>query len=318
MKLEKFFGIGEMSIMTNHEIWRSNYRTKRYMAFLDKDQLEQRAIDIFTNLTVLTTDGKIGLRSIDNIGIYWMVVFTELLEEFRLRYGNYPNGFESGFIKQANIANPENVKQTKKAIDKIGGIKKGSLYKYGKLMHMQDMIEFGKIRISPASYYNDSSLNHAIQDDELNFEISRLPEDIKIWNESKNCEIQPIGSIKYSSSLNTNYYVQCLSTEYTFREFSDFDCDACVVIYDVDKFLTLVNKEVQKYIEDYHFAYQVVEYIDPLKPSKEPDVFFSKHFKFTYQNEFRIIWVPENPSMDIEAFFIEIGNMDEYAKLVVL
>jgi len=89
-------------------------------------------------------------------------------------------------------------------------------------------------------------------------------------------------------------------------------------IYDIDKFLTLVNKEVQKYIEDYHFAYQAVEYIDPLKPSKEPDVFFSKHFKFTYQNEFRLIWVPENPSMDIEPFFIEIGNMDEYAKLVVL
>ena len=304
--------------MTNHEIWRSNYRAKRYMEFLDKGQLEQRAKDILTNLPVLTADEKIGLRPIDNVGIYWMVVFTELLEEFRLRYGNYPNGFESGFAKEANVPRPENIKQTKQAIDKIGGIKEKSIYKYGKLTYMKDMIEFGKIRISPASYYNDSSLNYAIHDDELNFEISRLSEDMKLWNETKNCEIKPIGSIKRKSSLNTNYYVQCLSTAYSFREFSDFECDACVVIFDVQKFLTLVDYEVQKQIKDYLFVPQSVEYIDPLKPHKEPDVFFSKHFKFTYQNEFRLIWIPENPLMELEPFFIEIGDMSEYAKLIVL
>lgn len=288
------------------------------MKYLSQVELEQRAKDIFTNLTVLQEDEKIGLRPINNTGVYWMGVFTELLEEFRLRHGDYPNGFESGFIKEANIPNPEDVKRTRKAIDKIGGIKEGNIYKYGKLAHMKDMFEFGKIRISPALYYNDSSLNYAIHDDELNFEISRLPEEITIWNETKNCEIKPIGNVKRKSSLTTNYYVQCLSTAYSFREFSDFECDACVVIYDIQKFLTLVDHEVQKQIKDYLFVPQSVEYIDPLKPHKEPDVFFSKHFKFTYQNEFRLIWIPEKPLMELEPLFIDIGNMSEYAQLIVL
>lgn len=304
--------------MTNHEMWRNNYRVKRYMKYLSKDELEQRAKDIFTNLIVLQADEKIGLRPINNVGVYWMVIFTELLEEFRLRYGNYPNGFESGFIKEANIPNPKDVNKTKKAIDEIGGIKEKSIYKYGKLIHMKDMIEYGKIRVSPASSYNDSSLSPAIYDDELNFEISRLSEEITLWNETKNCEIKPLGSIKCKSSLNTNYYVQCFSTAYSFREFSDFEYDACVVILDIARFIELVENEVKKQIQNYIFIPQAVEYIDPLKPHKKPDVFFSKHFRYTYQNEFRFIWVPEVPLMELEPFFIEIGNMHEYAKLVFL
>lgn len=258
-------------------MWRNNYRVKRYMKYLSKDELEQRAKDIFTNLVVLQADEKIGLRPINNVGVYWMVIFTELLEEFRLRYGNYPNGFESGFIKEANIPNPKDVNKTKKAIDEIGGIKEKSIYKYGKLIHMKDMIEYGKIRVSPASSYNDSSLSPAIYDDELNFEISRLSEEITLWNETKNCEIKPLGSIKCKSSLNTNYYVQCFSTAYSFREFSDFECDACVVILDIARFIELVENEVKKQIQNYIFIPQAVEYIDPLKPHKKPDVFFSKH-----------------------------------------
>ncbi|MGE4398392.1 MAG: hypothetical protein AB7D29_02620 [Campylobacterales bacterium] len=254
----------------------------------------------------------------DKDGIYWIIVFTEMLEEFRLRYGEYPAGFEAGFIKDANIVNPDCVRFAKKAIDKVGGIKNGCLYKYGQTEHLLEMLKTGKILISPASYYKDPSLNHAINDDELNFKYVMLKQDTKIWNESLNCEIKPIKNVDINLSSKTDYYVQCMSTAYSYREFEDFECTSCLVIYDVKKYLRIIEDKLKNVFTGYKFEYGSVDYIDPLKFKKEPDVFFSKHFRFTYQNEFRIVWIPIVMTMQLDKFFVEIGNMEDYAKLITL
>lgn len=62
-----------------------------------------------------------------------------------------------------------------------------------------------------------------------------------------------------------------------------------------------------------------VRYVDPLKFNPlEVDLFTCKHFRYSYQNEIRIIWKPKEPCNELESFFIEIGNMHSYAEFIKL
>lgn len=290
----------------------------RYMEYLSKEELEQRAIDIFSNLMILSSDGKISLRKIDNYGLYWMDLWTELLEEFLIRYGDFPNGFESNFLKEAKIVKSDIDNKAKLAIEKIGGIKDNCLYKYSKKKYNLESLKYGKFRIAPASFYNNSSLNYAIKDDELVFDLFQHPRNVSIKVQKNNQIINPIGNLKRTYELNINYYIQCLSTSYEYRKFDDFEADSCLVIYDIEQFIKKVEQKLLEKYENFEFCFAEVEYIDPLKYNKKPLVFFSKHFKYSYQDEFRIILVPNEPKFDLEEFFIEIGSMEEYAKIVLI
>lgn len=304
--------------MQNHEIWRRNYLQHRYMEFLSEKDLHIRANDIFSNLIILSPAGKVSLRDINSEGEDWMILWTEILEEFRVRYGDYPKGFGNSFAKEANIPKSEFSKKAKKVIDKIGGIKSNCIYKYSKYEYNQESLKFGRFRIAPASYYKDSSLNYAINDDELIMEIHRHPKNISITNISNGSIINPISNIIEKYELKTNYYVQCFSSQYTYREYDDFEADSCLIIYDVDKFISKVREVFFKQKLNFDFYCDSVDYIDPLKPTLEPTVFFSKHFKYSYQNEFRTVFIPKFPMMNLEVIYIEIGSMEDYAKLVKL
>jgi hypothetical protein len=60
-----------------------------------------------------------------------------------------------------------------------------------------------------------------------------------------------------------------------------------------------------------------VQYVDPLNiHPNEVDIFFVKHFKYTYQNEYRAIRLSEKPVKNLNPFFIEIGNMHRYAEII--
>jgi len=298
--------------MKCHELWKSKYKQNRYMEFLSNEELKVRNNDIFYNLMILSPEGKISFREINSDGKYWMGLWIEILEEFKLRNENYQNNFS----KEIFILKPDLKTKAKIAIEKVGGIKDKCIYKYGKYKYNLDSLKNGKFRISPASSYNDSSLNHAIKDNELVFDIIHDPKNTSITNTKNNLKINPTSNIKITHELKTDYYVQCFSLGYTYREFTDFNCDSCLVIYDINKFIQKINEALNKKRSDFDF--DTVQYIDPLQYKDDPIVFFSKHFKYSYQNEFRIVLIPKEPSTNLEEFYIEIGSMEEYAKLIVI
>jgi hypothetical protein len=50
-----------------------------------------------------------------------------------------------------------------------------AIIKYGRREHMTDLVERGRLRLTPASNYDDPSLNPAIRDAELEFSIHFPP-----------------------------------------------------------------------------------------------------------------------------------------------
>ena len=66
------------------------------MEYIPEDMLRERTQDILANLAVLTPKGQLGLHGINEVGIFWMVMWTHVLEEFVLRSVAYPNIFKHG------------------------------------------------------------------------------------------------------------------------------------------------------------------------------------------------------------------------------
>src|SRR5436190_571754 len=87
--------------MQRHQFWRLTYRRNRYLEHAPHIDLANRARDVIGNVTALEYNGKIGLVQI-NDGVYWMELFTHVLEELVLR----KVGFPSGFMKDSAVPKP--------------------------------------------------------------------------------------------------------------------------------------------------------------------------------------------------------------------
>jgi hypothetical protein len=314
--------------MERHERWRTAYRASRYMEHLTESEVQQRAKDIFLNLMVLTEENKIGLPPIDAEGCHWMVLWTHILEEFMIRYGPYPAGFENGFITDLRTPRPDSPLATKAAqVVKAADLKElqpGSfLVKYGKYQYLEAMCEAGSIRIAPAASYDDPSLNPAIRDQELELYIQPPPfamrlEVIDHKTGKPKATFNPIGN-KITKSANTNYFVYCLSTVLVPRLFLDFDADACVIITKPKDFIEQLVYAFEKRMPGWTAVGTPVNYIDPLHVRLNAlDIFCQKHFRYTYQKEFRAIWLPSEPITKLDPVFVDMGKLADSCRLIGL
>lgn len=303
--------------ISRNELWRQKYRGNPYARHLSSRELEERFEDIFNLLITLGLDGRIGVGVGKDFNEEMWIKQTHVLEEMRYRYGPFPNGFTNGFIKKANFVQPTfpEIPKAKLAIDNSGGLVAGRLYKFSKKEYVEDMYRCGRFRVSPASMYSDPSLNSAIRDDELVFKGSFFPGLKGLVKAGKSPS--PYGRIDYSVKARTNYYVACFASNYTYREFEDFGADACLVIKSPRRFIDRIMRAGNSVLEGYEGFAGAVRYLDPLvcDPSKI-DVNFSKHFKYSYQNEYRVVWAPKDPIAELKAINIEIGSMEDIAEIV--
>ena len=296
------------------------------MDHLSREELEQRTKDIMINQLVLTEEAKIGPVKFEQGGDRWWELFTHTLEEWQLRCGPYPAGFDSGFMRDLKgIPNPRNpfadkaAKAVKDSNFKIGN----GLIKFGKYQHIKKSFKNGIFRISPAKSYSDPSLNPAIKDDELKLSINPHPSEYKMevfdgdTNKLKGI-IRPIGSKITTKSL-TNYYVFCLSFVLTPRLFLDFEADSCLVIHKPVVFINRLLAAVKRKLPTWVDASGKVLYVDPLKPpSFSLTLSFSKHFRYSYQEEFRLVWYPPKNINDLPDIEVEIGDLKDCCNLLYI
>lgn len=313
-----------MAKVSRSEVWRREYRSQRYLEHLAKDELDRRAADVMTNLLGLTPEGKMGLKDATGVGERWHVLWTQVLEEFALRFGPYPAGFT-----KATSATLQPPRATFPAIppgyEALGrlGLKPGEiLLKFGKKEHLQPAFERGILRIAPASIYNDSSLNAAVKDDELSFEIITPPTMFRMEildpAEGQPIPVQPASNLRVKHTLTTNYYVFCLSTAADHRLFGDFEANACLVVRNPREFLSRLVNAAKVRLPGWRSGGGSVEYLDPLMRHRDLHIPLVKHFRYAYQWEYRVYWLPDAPQAKIEPVFVELGALNDIGELVVL
>lgn len=310
-------------LLPRHVHERQQYRKNRYMRHLTQAELEVRISDIFINILLLNNDAQITtipvhLKSSQVMFEKW----THVLEEMVLRYGPYPSGFRAGIVDLPDFTSTK----AELAVEKLKahyGKDRNVLVRYGKLEHMELLLIKGGLRLQPASSFNQSIYNSAVRDDELNLDMAYVlsrDDVIKIVKNPQDVpEKIPDQRVNVKHFVKTDYWMYCLTTSVNPRLFVDFNAEACVIFHEHFSLANRLKATADKVMSDTKFLNSPVRYIDPIVPTLPiPDVPLSKHFRYTYQSEYRNCWIPKTPGQKLEHIDLELGSFEKEAELLVL
>lgn len=185
------------------------------------------------------------------------------------------------------------------------------------------LLEKGALRIAAAAMYDDPSLSPAVRDTELEISVNELPTEVRLMvydgktGKAKG-PLQPRGNITMTAKARSNFYVYCLGGDFSLRMFGDFDADACLIINDPGRFVETTQRKFDCLVPGWDSLASNVSYLDAFAPAGNLDVHFSKHFRYAYQNEYRIVWLPQETETVLESVFLELGNLEDYCELITL
>jgi hypothetical protein len=298
--------------------WVRDYRLKRYLRGLTDAELEERTADIFSNLMVLRDDGKYAPRyrlREDGIfaplrGLNFSRMLVDAYDEGRIRVHPQARNLSEARLQIAKRLSDESwcrrdewVANSRLSEEKYE--RPRMLFRFSRADYNAEFIKTGRVRLSPASHYNDAQKSNAVRDDELQLD----------WYDS---------ALQLQSARVADYYAFCISSEYDYRLYSDFKSDSCVAIREPEAFVSRMRYAIA--------AHKVagrapriaalytcpVIYVDPflLSPVTEvSEVHFCKHFRYAYQTEFRLVLVPVC-SGELQPFFLQLGFLEDIAEMV--
>jgi len=297
--------------------WRETYRLYRYLEHFSEFDITKRKDDILGNLLIFAEDGSPTFdQTVQMKGLIERLIHVdeEMIQRGKPISSNLLEDGSRYLYKYPNIQRAIRAWGDRKLI--MGEY----LVKFGKRKHLSQMMAAGKIRVNPASFYDDPSLNLAIRDKELE-QLTYFPKGTKLKRQMDSGnyeEIKGILNISYTVKAPTDFYVYCLTKSYQHRLFDDFKADACLLIYDVGKFFRRFLDHLKKVYSDWLLASGEVRYYDPLFPTSPPNIPFNKHYRFGYQSEFRIVFKPKNPVEKLEPIYPDISRLDDCCELILL
>jgi hypothetical protein len=309
--------------ITRQEAWQRDYRGDRYLRELPNDALLTRAGDLMSAMLIHTADGKIGLKPI-GVDAWGMERLTHALEEMAIRGLDQT---QPGMLESLNIPKPAKVRRALSVMARRTW-PEPILVKFGKRRHMAALFLEGKGRISPASFYNDPSLGRARSDNEAQIAAYLHPVDAHRFSGVRQygnggssavyLDVPFLGSTRIELQATTDFYVYCMAESCDARMFEDFD-DTCVVIKRPAEFTSRIQDSINASLPGWKFITAPVIYFDPFfsRPHQMVAQLY-KHFRFSYQKEHRLLWVPPSPEAAEDHIPFDIGPLTAYAEFIWL
>jgi hypothetical protein len=191
---------------------------------------------------------------------------------------------------------------------------------------MRKFHERGAVRLRPASYYSAHTLDPARRDDEMLLTCFTCPEDYDLGMVHESIlRIRPQRCwLEIEHKKPADHFLYCFSVNYRIRLFADFHANACVLINNQEEFKKRLISSVRKVLPEWYVELGMAKYIDPyytlqILPNTGAEIFFFKHLRFFYQNEWRLVALPPPHSKGPEGpLDIEIGDLRDISQLIVL
>jgi hypothetical protein len=307
--------------LARSDIWRLQYFTDPYLIGAHDERLSDRFRDIFLNMMDLTEEGKLTLRDLsEEINFVWK--FQDIQEEYGLRGGLFLDIIQRARARILSYF--DNSGPVAKRIFSDYKIdNKKILVKYGKEEHLASLFNGGSLRICPASYYGDASLNDAVRDDEISRSFI-----FPTYNErQKGAKCVEINGTKFEMRDSDiiirrkieDYYMFCLSKSVYYRLPTDFQADAALIIHDLIRFEQAVISNFLNLYPEFEPLSGEIVYYDPYRDYDKVHVpELSKQFEYAYQREYRIIFKSKIKKIATpEPLQIKVGNIKDYCTLLV-
>lgn len=324
--------------MKRSEWWRAQYRQHRYLEHLTAPALGERLRHVLNNLVTITDDARIGVRVNDPTIDFWSAKWTHVLEEYHLRRVDFPYDVMRTHSLPAPLRpkhGPHSKGRRLLWSQVLPRLASGSIVKFGRLPHLRDAFEHGRIRLCPASFYDDPSLGPHRQDSETSRityihpfgKGARLIERADGTPVVDMPEIPILGNIEVRTDF-CDYYVWCTSISMQPRLFIDFSADSALIIHNEREFAKRLAWATQRSVYDlparFHgldCEWKCVQYFDPYDPPRPPNdrlsVPWSKPLQFAYQREWRFVGIPF-PTIDsgLPVLNVKLGPLFDVARLV--
>jgi hypothetical protein len=310
---------GNGGMLPRHEIWRHAYVSDPYLIGAPAERLGQRFQAVFANVTELGKNG-IGMLPAD-INDIFMEKFTHLLEEYGSRGGQPPNDVlaaaRAPILRYFEKGDPIAVRIFKDYKPPTTAF----TVKYGRREFLEPMLRKGRLRICPATYYNDSSHNAAVRDDEIHRTFF-IPTYLERLRGEHHLDFQG-HRIAFGDDdivlpvVAPDYFLLSLCDSVYYRMPTDFDADAALIIKDPNRFAQRVISSFLARFADWKPLYGPVTYYDPYRDYTKIRVHeMSKPFGYAYQREVRIVMqAKRRPRETLQPEFLDVGPMDDYAEL---
>lgn len=321
--------------------WEKEYVERPYMRALPMRDLNQRFFDIVVNLQEVSKGGKLGI-SVATHGVEWMRYFGHITTEARARELPYPLFLDkrhSPDYDSDDFQAAVKGKHAERAYNAVDACLKGAdrefhMVKYGERGHMEDFLAHGEMLVSPSPRFDDKALGQAVRDDENTVRLfgARTSDGRVISaNDLPGWWGDRYSMIDFTWSMDRNYMMYCMAGSLSPTLFSHFGktYDSCVLLHDMDEFARRVEVAAREHfpVDGFVHGRGPVTYIDPLSAIEPiPDIAtgttvtipFLKHFKHTYQEEFRFVWVPKSARRNLRKVCLRIGSIDDIAELITI
>lgn len=294
-----------------------HYHQARYLRRASDAELEQRLADIVNNSVRVSVDAMVipvkGKKFEE-----CCVRSIECAEELNIRHGTYSAKFTGKPFKEILPFDETRRARIIRAAQPFSAAPSPCLLRFGRLDHMLGLYNQGELMIQPAKRFMDSDIC-AVQDDECSIEVKGILSTEEVRRVVANPQDVPDEERDHVFHIRLNidgYGLYCMGKTPELRMIADWGATGAVVINDPAEFerrlLHAVNKEfpgTRSYFAD-------VTYLDPYSPpSGIPNVATTKHFRYAYQDERRL--VVRGADMG-DGKLIRMGPLDDIATLIHL
>ena len=291
----KSFGQNENNY--NPDMWELEYVSYRYLSGMADSALQSRYHAIIRNMRSYTEPERDRIPIISyQSSWYWFRKEYQTRLEFALR------GFEPPTLNQE-------YQSTNGSGSSHWKIPNGTriIFRYGKREYMQQMVEQGRVRFSPAESYEGEENNEARRDDELQKHSYTPGRYVTVTHESGQ-RLNVIGDIRRTIG-GPQYHIVCFSCVWNLELFEDFQADTCVAVTNPAEFSNRLEEAGRSVFPGWYFHNCPVQYFDPYERMNNEffDSAMSKDFGFAYQNEYRIMWSQMTAAPVDGVQFVDIG-----------
>jgi hypothetical protein len=305
--------------MVRHELWRQDYLSYPYLIGAPDHRVAKRFCDIFMNTTELSRDGTLVPHGFLKEAS-WGQKFAHMLEEYDSRGGTPLDVIAAArapFVRYCE-------KGASIAVKMFTGYPAPTaplLVKYGRQEFLEPMLQEGRIRICPASFYDNTSFLESVRDNETTrtFFIPTFRERLA-GQDAIDFQEHHIRFGDDDIVLPVecpDYFLFSLCDQIYYRLPTDFDADAALIIHDPIVFMQRVISYFLARHPDWEPLHGPVTYYDPYRDYTKMRVAeMSKHFGYTYQREVRIAFRAKAPVPSVLPVFLTIGPMTDFAELI--
>lgn len=316
---------------TRYEVWRSQYKADRYLCDASTRDLLDRFRYLVNLIAEITPDGKMAARPArDASSLLYIELFQHAATELELR-GISANVSTFGLDRHLPSVKWPRRHDGSGWRRVMHGVEATAVIKYGRLEHLQAMLDGKGVRVAPASSYGDVSLGSHRSDDELRREITRSGRGMSVQ------ALREIGGRQFPCGPRVpldgemtqyfdapDYYVWCASQVCDPRLFVDFEADACLVIRDVKAFVDrmawgIARALLAKPPREMVCSAQPVMYYDPYRMPNDwemrLDVSMHKPIRYAYQREWRLVTMLAPVREELEVLWVDPGPMGDIAEI---